>query len=234
VSVFHGNEFTLQFRLCQAFSVICCMDKQRIRNIGREFFKKGLPKIGESLIKIAGAAAARTPAGSVLKEIGVFDAVADALGIDSSDEKAIEETVKEMTEDQLNSLVELKQLETNIAIEEIERENVIDTEDTKRIESVNETMRAEVLGNPKAAEWRPLWGRWTCYNFFPIVYLLVATFIYAVISGDYQVITQIPVIVGAFSSLFILPAAILGVASYKRGLEKIELAKSYNKDNEES
>jgi len=79
VSVFHGNEFTLQFHLCQAFSVISCMDKQRIRNIGKQFFNKGLPKIGESLIKIAGAAAARTPAGAVLKEVGVFDAVADAI-----------------------------------------------------------------------------------------------------------------------------------------------------------
>lgn len=206
------------------------MDKNVIKNIGREFFKKGLPKIGGSLIKIAGAAASKTPVGAVLDEIGVFDAVADALGLDTSNEKAIEEKVKGMTEDQLKSLVQLKELEANIAIAEIERENVINQEDTKRIEAVNETMRAEVLGNPEAGSWRPLFGRWTCYNFYPTVYILLFIIGYTVFTNQFDMLGLMPSIVGAIIGLYSLPAAILGVASWKRGIEKIELAKGLNKE----
>lgn len=202
-----------------------------LKNVGREFFKKGLPKIGGALVKVAGAAASKTPVGAVLDEIGVFDAVAEALGFDSTEEKAIEDKVKGMTAEELQSLTKLKQLEADLAVKEIERLNVINQEETKRIEAVNETMRAEVLGNPKAGEWRPLWGRWTCYNFFPCVYLLLGLFGYAVFKGNFEIIALFPTIVGAFAALFGLPAAILGVASWKRGQEKIELAKN-GKDDE--
>lgn len=208
-------------------------ENKTIKNIGREFFKKGLPKIGGALIKIAGAAASKTPVGAVLDEIGVFDTVADALGFDTSDEKKIEDKVKGMSADELQSLTKIKELEADIAVKEIERENVIDQEETKRIEAVNETMRAEVLGNPEAASWRPIWGRWTCYNFFPVVYALVGFFGYAIIKGNFEIVALIPTVIGAFAALFALPAAILGVASWKRGVEKIELAKGLNKIKEE-
>lgn len=201
------------------------------KNIGREFVKKGLPKIGGALIRAAGAAAESTPVGAVLSEFGVFDAVADVVGGSPDDPKSIEESIKRMSPEELSNFTKLKEIEAELAIFEIERQNVIDQENTKRIEAVNETMRAEVLGNPEAGSWRPLWGRWTCYNFFIMLYGLLGFFGYALFKGDFQIISLFPTVLGAFAALFALPAAILGVASWKRGIEKIELAKN-GKDDE--
>lgn len=111
-------------------------EKEKIfKDIGREFFRKGLPKIGGALIRVAGAAASKTPVGAALDEIGVFDAVADALGLDPTDERKIEDKVKGMSAEELQSLTKIKELEADIAVAEIERSNIIDQELTKRHET---------------------------------------------------------------------------------------------------
>jgi hypothetical protein len=104
------------------------------KGIGREFLKKGLPKIGGALIRAAGAAVSSTPVGGVLNEFGVFDTIADVVGGNAQDPKSIEETVKNMTEEELKSFAKLKELEAELEIFEIERLNVIDRELTNRHE----------------------------------------------------------------------------------------------------
>jgi hypothetical protein len=46
------------------------------------------------------------------------------------------------------------------------------------------------------------------------------------LNKDSSAIANIPLIIGAFSTLFAIPGAILGIAAYKRGDLQIEQAKS--------
>ncbi len=208
--------------------------RERIRNIGRNVFEKGLPKVGEILIRAGGAAVKRTPVGGVLDEFGVLDAVGEAIGIGdegSSDEgiETIEEMVTDMSAEQLQALTELKKLETEMAIAEIEADAAIITAqeeaDSARVAEINETIRQEVIANPEAGAWRPMWGRWSCRGFwFGLAWVALLAGVDLVGFDGELFIPHLPVILGAFAGVLILPASILGVASYHRGVEKRVLA----------
>ena len=201
---------------------------EKVKNLGKEFVKKGLPEIGKSLIKIAGRAISKHPVGSILDDIGVLDSIGDALGVDSSPE-SIEKTIQNKTPEELQALTKLKELESNIAIAEIEERIKISEHRKDETSSVNETIRAEVLANPESGAWRPLWGRWSCYNFFPTTYILIIILGYATITKQFDIIANFPSIVGSIALLWGLPAAILGVASWGRSGERKELAKNLTK-----
>lgn len=204
-------------------------DESSLKNLGGEFIKKGFPEIGKGLIRMAGKIIKNHPVGGVLDDIGVLDGIGKALGVDP-DIKTIEKTIDSMTPEKLQSYEKLKELEVQIAIQESQERMNLEDNETERVKSVNETIRAEVLANPESSSWRPLWGRWTCYNFFPVVYLLVALLAYSIISKQFEIVAQFPAIVGAIALLFGLPAAILGVASWGRSGERKELAKNLTKD----
>lgn len=119
--------------------------------------------------------------------------------------------------------LKLKEIESNNALELQKAVLVAETnalvEDTKRILSVNETMRGEAAAEhwPTWA-WRPFWG-FVSGGAFLVVCVLVCTLAYqAVLGGKPEAINMIPQLVFAFVGLFGIPAAILGVASWHRGM----------------
>ena len=62
------------------------------------------------------------------------------------------------------------------------------------------------------------------YGFWGFVFLYAVILAYAVATGNTELIAQTPMILGSFAALMVLPASILGVASYHRGVEKRILA----------
>lgn len=86
----------------------------KLKQIGKEFIFKGLPRIGAALIKTH-------PVGVALDEIGILRAIGDALGL-GNDPAKIEKAVSEMTEEQLKSYTELKKLEADLEFKYIELE----------------------------------------------------------------------------------------------------------------
>lgn len=94
-------------------------------------------------------------------------------------------------------------------------------EDTKRIQAVNETMRAE--SNAKnwwASAWRPFWGAVSAITFLVCAVGIMALAWKAISEKDHNAITMIPNLVMQMTLLFGVPGAILGVASWHRGKEK--------------
>ncbi|MBU2549238.1 MAG: holin family protein [Proteobacteria bacterium] len=83
---------------------------------------------------------------------------------------------------------------------------------------VNETMRAEAASkNWWTSGWRPYWG-FVAGTAFGMVCLLCCVLAYmAIIGGKSEAMAMIPQVIGAFTALFGIPMAILGIASWHRG-----------------
>ena len=95
-------------------------------------------------------------------------------------------------------------------------------EETKRIQTVNETMRAETQAKHWwSSAWRPFWGACSALAFVAVTVLCCMIAFDAIKSGNLQAMSQVPLIIGAFAGLFSVPGAILGIASWKRGQKQI-------------
>jgi hypothetical protein len=118
-----------------------------------------------------------------------------------------------------NAALKLKQAELDFKIQSLQ-------EDTKQLIAVNETMQAE----SKSEHWtqytrRPVWGFLSAGAFF-IVCSAVCYLVYQAIENkDGTAMGNIPLIIGSFTTLFSVPGAILGIASWKRGDMQIANAK---------
>ena len=100
-------------------------------------------------------------------------------------------------------------------------------EETKVIQAINETMRGESASEhwPQYS-WRPFWGFASGLAFF-FVCILVCILAWQAVSGkDAAALGHIPLIIGAFATLFSIPGAILGIASWKRGEMQLEAKKT--------
>jgi len=97
----------------------------------------------------------------------------------------------------------------------------MEQEKTKRLQAINQTMQSE--NNAKnwwSSAWRPFWGAVSALAFLAVS-ILVCTLAYrAVIGGQPEAITMIPNLISSLAMLFGIPAAILGVASWHRGMER--------------
>lgn len=130
-----------------------------------------------------------------------------------------------------NAAVKLQEIQSNERIkinESIASIKLAEIDNaTKQMQTVNETMRAESKSEHWMQwAWRPLWGIISASAFF-VVCCFVGYLAYeAVMGGKPEALSMIPQLVGAFTMLFGVPGAILGVASWHRGLEKRENAKS--------
>jgi hypothetical protein len=100
-------------------------------------------------------------------------------------------------------------------------------EETRRLLSINETMRAESQSEhwPQWS-WRPFWGFVSGAAFGAVCVLCCLLGFKAVESKDMTALNMIPQLIASFAMLFGIPGAILGVASWKRGQQKIEKIKS--------
>ncbi|SNR99308.1 Holin of 3TMs, for gene-transfer release [Humidesulfovibrio mexicanus] len=106
-------------------------------------------------------------------------------------------------------------------------ELALEQEETKRQLAVNETMRAEAHSEhwPQWS-WRPFWGFTSALAFLFVSILCCWLGFDAVKSKNMAALNMIPQLVASFGLLFGTPLAILGVASFKRGQEKIEKLKT--------
>jgi len=101
----------------------------------------------------------------------------------------------------------------------------LEREYTERIAIVNQTMQAEAKSEHTLQWiWRPLWGVISAVAFL-IVCIFVCILGYRAISGkDPQAIGMIPLLIGAFTTLFGIPGAILGISAWGRNKLKEKTA----------
>lgn len=111
--------------------------------------------------------------------------------------------------------------ETQIAIERIAVE--LEQIEQQLPMAVNQTMQAEASSEhwPQYS-WRPFWGFVSGAAFGFVVWLCCYLGFKAVIGGKPEALAMVPQLVTAFSTLFAVPGAILGVTAWHRGKEKRE------------
>lgn len=87
--------------------------------------------------------------------------------------------------------------------------------------AVNVTMQAEAKSEhwPQWS-WRPFWGFSSALAFICVAGLCCLLAYTAVVGGKPEAMAMIPQLVGAFTGLFAIPGAILGVTAWHRGKEK--------------
>lgn len=97
-------------------------------------------------------------------------------------------------------------------------------EDTKRMEIVNATMRAEIAGTGiYKTGWRPAFGWVTAFSFGVVVLSYMAILGYTIVTSPADlsgVINALAVAIGSLVSLFTVALAVLGVSVWKRTDEK--------------
>lgn len=97
-------------------------------------------------------------------------------------------------------------------------------EDTKRMEIVNATMRAEIAGTGAyKTGWRPAFGWVTAFSFGVVIISYMSILGYTVITSPSDlsgVINALSVAIGSIVSLFTVALAVLGVSVWKRTDEK--------------
>lgn len=107
------------------------------------------------------------------------------------------------------------------------------TAETAQIEAVNATMRAESQSEhwPQYT-WRPFWGFISGAAFFVVCVFVCVLAYRAIIEQDAMAVGQIPVIIGAFTTLFAIPGAILGVSAWGRNkLKELEVQQKDQKNH---
>lgn len=175
-----------------------------------------LKDIGQKLISVVPliGSAIGGPAGGAVGAL-----VANALGVEN-EPKAIEQALKKDPE----AFTKLQALEFE---HKRELSKMMLSAETTRIADVNNTMRAEVSADKWwSSAWRPFWGFISAIAFLFVIIQIGFLSYQALIAGRPEAMAMIPQIIGNFTMLFATPAAILGIASYKRGIEKIEKVRS--------
>lgn len=90
--------------------------------------------------------------------------------------------------------------------------------------AVNQTMQAEGRSEHWMQwAWRPLWGIISAFAFLLVVILCGVLAIIGIVAGKAEALVMIPQLVMAFTGLFSIPGAILGVTAWHRGKEKREV-----------
>lgn len=151
--------------------------------------------------------------------------ISSALGVENEPSaivKALEtdpQAAVKLAEIEATQRVELERL----AVEQATNEMV---NDTQRILAVNQTMQVEGKSEHWVQyTWRPFWGFISGFAFL-VVCVFVCTLGYkAIVEGNADAIGMIAPTIAAFTTLFAIPGGIVGVASWKRGNEKIERVK---------
>ena len=86
------------------------------------------------------------------------------------------------------------------------------------IGAVNKTMRAESKSdNWWTSGWRPYWGFVSGTAFLFVCGLVCYLMYEAVVNGKTEMMALIPPVITAFTTLFAVPGAILGVTAWHRG-----------------
>jgi hypothetical protein len=114
--------------------------------------------------------------------------------------------------------VKLREIEAN---ERIEIERILSTERASNISNINKTMQAESKSEHWMQwSWRPFWGFISALAFLFVCTLACYLGYQAIIEGKPEAMVMLPQFITAMATLFAIPGAILGVASWHRGKQK--------------
>ena len=157
--------------------------------------------------------------------------VASAFGLEPEAEP---EEIAAVIERDPQAAIKLKEIETN-AIVEIRRLNVQlaiqqSQEEVAKMQAINTTMQVESKSEhwPQWA-WRPFWGFTSGTAFLSVCVFICYLSYKAVIMKDASAIGSIPLIIGAFTSLFSIAGAVLGITAWGRNKLKVkQMEKSFN------
>lgn len=127
---------------------------------------------------------------------------------------------------ELNNQAELQKLTIGLETIVVQEETKRLAEESKQIESVGLTMREEGKSEhwPQYS-WRPAWGFISAAAFLAVCLYVCYLAGLAIATKDVTAITMIPQLIMMFTTLFAIPGAILGVASWKRGQMQVEAVK---------
>jgi hypothetical protein len=151
--------------------------------------------------------------------------VASALGVTPT-EDAITTAVAtdpqaslKLAQYQMDNKLELQKLQVAVEMANIAAE-------TSQIQAVNATMQVEAKAEKWwTSGWRPYWGFISGTAFLVVCTLVCMMAWQCVVYKDASALANIPLVIGAFATLFSIPGAILGIASWKRGDMQIEQSK---------
>lgn len=178
------------------------------KELGDKFITLGLPVLGGALGGPAGAT--------------VGAAVAKAIGVSSAASPSVLDTVISLDSD---AIYKLRALESSERIRMEELTNAAKASESsaelETLKTINETMQAEAKSEHWVQfSWRPFIGFAFGLAFLVVAGLCCLIAWDAVQAKDLSSINMIPQLVFAFSALFAIPAAVLGVAAWRRNLEK--------------
>lgn len=163
------------------------------KQVGKTVVGMGLPLLGSVL---GGGMGER--AGSL---------VAEALGV-AADPKAVSEQLKADPEAALK-----------LAKVQADNELELTRLEVETLRTVNETMRVEAQSDKWwVSAWRPFWGFVSAIAFAVAVFGFLGLAGYAIAKSDVTALNILPMLAGQLAFLFGVPAAILGIASWHRGV----------------
>ena len=180
------------------------------KDVGEKLASLGLPVLGGALGGPLGAAVGS----AVASRMGLTrQATADVVGSYIQNSFRPEDRVK------------LAELESAERIRIAELQNAAQASETsaelETLKTINETMQAEAKSEHWVQfSWRPFIGFAFGLAFLVVAGLCCLIAWDAVQAKDLSSINMIPQLVFAFSALFAIPAAVLGVAAWRRNLEK--------------
>ncbi|MDH5327770.1 MAG: holin family protein [Gammaproteobacteria bacterium] len=155
------------------------------------------------------------PAGTALGGL-----IASAFGVDNNPD-AIQKAIQADPQ----AALKLREIESNNATE---LQRIVLANESKQLETVNATMRAEAASADKfTRRWRPTFGYVMAFTWTMQTLLIVVGVLYAIIarpenSGD--IITALGTMIGALSTQWAVGLSVVGVTAYKRSHDKQVLA----------
>lgn len=179
--------------------------------IGKTLAKQGLPLLGTLLGGPAGRAIGALIASTIDGNADDPDGMAQILAADPN-------ALFKLRELESNNAVRFRDLVTQQAVAELQAE-------TTQQGNVNTTMQGESRSEhwPQYS-WRPYWGFISATAFGAVCWFICELAHDAIYGRSPEALAMIPQLVGSFTMLFGVPAAILGIASWHRGVQKRLLA----------
>ena len=159
--------------------------------------------------------ASAIPGGSFVQKI-----VADLFGVNNNPDD-VYKALQSASPDKFIELLKI-QNQNKTDLEKLKLQT-----DADIIDDVNKTMQVEATSEHWVQyAWRPFWGFISAIAFFYVCVLCGLLSWKAVGSNNTNAMNMIPQIITNFSLLFSIPAAILGIASWQRGIAKIKSIKN--------
>jgi hypothetical protein len=149
--------------------------------------------------------------------------VASLLGCEATPE-AIDATISanpeallKLREFEGNNRIELEKIVLEHAKLDVEKQRLEVQQDMAALSEVNQTIRIEAASEHWAQwAWRPYWGFISGTTFFVVCSFVCYLCYEAIVEKDPTAVGMIPVIIGAFTTLFAVPGAILGITAWGR------------------